>query len=362
MPPSPTAVRSAQSGIMKREASTPPFSRTARRGSGGGVGDHNWRVPTYRDEVVILRTHKLGEADRIVTMLSRTHGKVRAVAKGVRRTSSRFGARLEPFMVADVLLYQGRNPRHRPAGRVARLVRRRHRRALRPIHLGQRDGRSRRPAERGRGDPAAVPPARRRSARPRARRARAAQHPGFVSSAGDGPVGLGSRSGGVRALRRAGTARHVRRSAGRHDLPRLRSRRSRSSRCPDGGPAVRAHGGRLERGRRRLRTDARFRLGPDRGLRAMAPRARHPLTGARRGGDVEPEAVHAPRCGAVQAHRLDRPVPADLSEGHGAGARRDRHGRQRALGEQARADAHRGPPRRRGRACSMSSRVRSRPA
>ncbi len=65
-------------------------------------------MPTYRDEVVVLRTHKLGEADRIVTMLSRRHGKVRAVAKGVRRTSSRFGARLEPFMVADVQLYQGR--------------------------------------------------------------------------------------------------------------------------------------------------------------------------------------------------------------------------------------------------------------
>ncbi|WP_375384243.1 DNA repair protein RecO [uncultured Microbacterium sp.] len=66
-------------------------------------------MPTYRDEVVILRTHKLGEADRILTMLSRRHGKLRAVAKGVRRTSSRFGARLEPFMVADVQLYQGRN-------------------------------------------------------------------------------------------------------------------------------------------------------------------------------------------------------------------------------------------------------------
>ncbi len=65
-------------------------------------------MPSYRDEVVILRTHKLGEADRIVTMLSRAHGKVRAVAKGVRRTSSRFGSRLEPFMVADVQLYQGR--------------------------------------------------------------------------------------------------------------------------------------------------------------------------------------------------------------------------------------------------------------
>lgn len=66
-------------------------------------------MPTYRDEVVVLRTHKLGEADRIVTLLSRGHGKVRAVVKGVRRTSSRFGARLEPFMVADVLLYAGRS-------------------------------------------------------------------------------------------------------------------------------------------------------------------------------------------------------------------------------------------------------------
>ncbi len=54
-------------------------------------------MPTYRDEAVVLRTHKLGEADRIVTMLSRQHGKIRAVAKGVRRTGSRFGSRLEPM-------------------------------------------------------------------------------------------------------------------------------------------------------------------------------------------------------------------------------------------------------------------------
>lgn len=69
----------------------------------------NGTVPTYRDEVVVLRTHKLGEADRILTLLSRQHGKVRAVAKGVRRTASKFGARLEPFMVADVQLYAGRS-------------------------------------------------------------------------------------------------------------------------------------------------------------------------------------------------------------------------------------------------------------
>jgi DNA repair protein RecO (recombination protein O) len=66
-------------------------------------------VPTYRDDVVVLRTHKLGEADRIVTMLGRRHGKIRAVAKGVRRTSSRLGSRLEPFMVADAQFYIGRN-------------------------------------------------------------------------------------------------------------------------------------------------------------------------------------------------------------------------------------------------------------
>jgi len=66
-------------------------------------------VPVYRDEAVVLRTHKLGEADRIVTLLTRQHGKVRAVAKGVRRTGSKFGSRLEPFMVADVQLYEGRS-------------------------------------------------------------------------------------------------------------------------------------------------------------------------------------------------------------------------------------------------------------
>ncbi|MDQ0575184.1 DNA repair protein RecO [Agromyces albus] len=65
-------------------------------------------MPVYRDEAVVLRTHKLGEADRILTLLTRRHGKVRAVAKGVRRTGSKFGARLEPFMVADLQLYEGR--------------------------------------------------------------------------------------------------------------------------------------------------------------------------------------------------------------------------------------------------------------
>ncbi|MGH3947608.1 MAG: DNA repair protein RecO [Pseudonocardiaceae bacterium] len=62
----------------------------------------------YRDTGVVLRVHKLGEADRIITLLTRKHGKVRAVAKGVRRTTSRFGARLEPFGHVDVQFYTGR--------------------------------------------------------------------------------------------------------------------------------------------------------------------------------------------------------------------------------------------------------------
>jgi len=66
-------------------------------------------VKLYRDEAIVLRTQKLGEADRIVTLLTRSHGMVRAVAKGVRRTSSRFGSRLEPFMHVDIQLYRGRN-------------------------------------------------------------------------------------------------------------------------------------------------------------------------------------------------------------------------------------------------------------
>ncbi len=62
----------------------------------------------YRDTGVVLRTYKLGEADRIVVVLTEDNGKVRAVAKGVRKTSSRFGARLEPMSHVRLLLYRGR--------------------------------------------------------------------------------------------------------------------------------------------------------------------------------------------------------------------------------------------------------------
>src|SRR5690606_24524380 len=97
-----------------RDRDIPPCPRgraSARRGRPGRahrLGDDG-PVSLYRDEGIVLRTQKLGEADRIVTLLTRHHGKVRAVAKGVRRTSSRFGSRLEPFMAVDLQLHSGRN-------------------------------------------------------------------------------------------------------------------------------------------------------------------------------------------------------------------------------------------------------------
>ena len=62
----------------------------------------------YRDSAVVLRTYKLRESDRIVVLMTKSHGKVRAVAKGVRRTTSKFGSRLEPMSHAEVLLRKGR--------------------------------------------------------------------------------------------------------------------------------------------------------------------------------------------------------------------------------------------------------------
>jgi DNA repair protein RecO (recombination protein O) len=65
-------------------------------------------VTLYRDEAVVLRTQKLGEADRIITMLTREHGRIRGVAKGVRRTMAKFGARLEPGSHVDIQLHVGK--------------------------------------------------------------------------------------------------------------------------------------------------------------------------------------------------------------------------------------------------------------
>jgi DNA repair protein RecO (recombination protein O) len=66
-------------------------------------------VATYRDQAVVLRTQKLGEADRIITLFTKEHGRIKAVAKGVRRTKSKFGARLEPTSFVDLQLYAGKS-------------------------------------------------------------------------------------------------------------------------------------------------------------------------------------------------------------------------------------------------------------
>ncbi len=61
------------------------------------------------DQGIVLRSFPFGEADRVVVLLSPSSGKRRTVAKGVRKTKSRFGGRLEPFTHVDLVLYEGRN-------------------------------------------------------------------------------------------------------------------------------------------------------------------------------------------------------------------------------------------------------------
>jgi DNA repair protein RecO (recombination protein O) len=61
------------------------------------------------DQGIVLRSYPFGEADRVVVLLSPNHGKIRTVAKGIRKTKSRFGGRLEPFTHVDLVLYEGRN-------------------------------------------------------------------------------------------------------------------------------------------------------------------------------------------------------------------------------------------------------------
>lgn len=65
-------------------------------------------MPLYKTEGIVLNTFKLGEADRIIILISPERGKIRAVGKGVRKTKSKFGSRLEPFTHLDLLIYEGK--------------------------------------------------------------------------------------------------------------------------------------------------------------------------------------------------------------------------------------------------------------
>jgi DNA repair protein RecO (recombination protein O) len=62
-----------------------------------------------KDHGIVLRGYPFGDADRVVVILSPNHGKLRTVAKGIRKTKSRFGGRLEPFTHVELGLYEGRN-------------------------------------------------------------------------------------------------------------------------------------------------------------------------------------------------------------------------------------------------------------
>jgi DNA repair protein RecO (recombination protein O) len=64
---------------------------------------------TYKTEAVVLRSMRLGEADRVLHLYTLDRGRVSAVAKGVRKTTSRFGARLEPLSHVELLLHQGQS-------------------------------------------------------------------------------------------------------------------------------------------------------------------------------------------------------------------------------------------------------------
>lgn len=75
----------------------------------GSVSRTGFAAKSYRTRGIILRTQKLGEADRIITLLSPERGLIRAAAKGVRRTSSKMGATLEPFMEVDAQIVVGRS-------------------------------------------------------------------------------------------------------------------------------------------------------------------------------------------------------------------------------------------------------------
>jgi len=71
---------------------------------------------SYKTEAVVLRSFRFGEADRVLHLYTLDRGRVGAVAKGVRKTKSRFGARLEPLSHVELLLHEGSGELHTVTG------------------------------------------------------------------------------------------------------------------------------------------------------------------------------------------------------------------------------------------------------
>jgi DNA repair protein RecO (recombination protein O) len=89
---------------------------------------------TYKTEAVVLRSFRLGEADRVLHLYTLDRGRVGAVAKGVRKTKSRFGARLEPLSHVELMLHQGSGELQTITG--VELVRSHHEAREQPYRLG----------------------------------------------------------------------------------------------------------------------------------------------------------------------------------------------------------------------------------
>ena len=88
----------------------------------------------YKTEAVVLRSLRFGESDRVLHLYTLDRGRVGALAKGVRKTKSRFGARLEPLSHAELLLHQGSGELHTVTG--ADLVHSHHAAREDPYRLG----------------------------------------------------------------------------------------------------------------------------------------------------------------------------------------------------------------------------------
>jgi DNA repair protein RecO (recombination protein O) len=71
---------------------------------------------SWKTEAVVLRSFRLGEADRVLHLYTLERGRIGAVAKGIRKTKSRFGARLEPLSHVELLLHQGGGELHTVTG------------------------------------------------------------------------------------------------------------------------------------------------------------------------------------------------------------------------------------------------------
>jgi DNA repair protein RecO (recombination protein O) len=62
---------------------------------------------TYKTDAIVLRSLRFSEADRILHLYTSTRGRIGAIAKGVRKTKSRYGARLEPLSHVELMLHEG---------------------------------------------------------------------------------------------------------------------------------------------------------------------------------------------------------------------------------------------------------------